>query len=222
MKSISNILKDVYQIEWFGLNILECGANTQGEETSSFESENNCWYVEANLSDYNVLKQNRKNTLNLALSDKNGKIKFTVSSHVGNSSCEYSEEHLEELKKYNTMFTTTEVECISYESLLEKLNLVFDIFVLDIEGHEKTVLNSWKIIDEKLLPNIIVIECGYDWDDRLFILKKLGYKIDCYYFNNCYLSKPNIKTNPKLTNIYNNEWRNFIWDNKLIYTNELI
>jgi hypothetical protein len=41
--------------------------------------------------------------------DKNGKIKFTVSSHIGNSSCEYSEEHLEELKKYNTKFTTTEV-----------------------------------------------------------------------------------------------------------------
>jgi hypothetical protein len=61
------------------------------------------YYVEANLTDYNILKQNRKNTLNLALSDKNGKIMFTVSSHVGNSSCEYSEEHLEELKKYNTL-----------------------------------------------------------------------------------------------------------------------
>jgi FkbM family methyltransferase len=222
MKSISNILRDVYQLEWVGLNILECGANMQGEETSSFENENNCWYVEASLSDYNVLKQIRKNTLNLALSDKNGKITFTVSSHVGNSSCEYSEEHLEELKKYNTKFTTTEVECISYESLLEKLNLVFDVFVLDIEGHEKTVLNSWKSLDKKSLPSVLVIECGYDWNERLTILKELGYNIDCYYFNNCYLSNGSVKTNLEHVKNYNNEWKTFVWNNKVIYVNELI
>jgi len=221
MNSISKILKDVYQLNWVGLNILECGANIQGEETSSFESENNCWYIEANLADYNVLKQNRKNTLNLALSDKNGKITFTISSHAGNSSCKYSEEHLEELKKYNAVFTTTEVECISYGSLLEKLNLVFDVFVLDIEGHEKTVLNSWKSLDKKSLPSVLVIECGYDWSDRLLILKELGYKIDCYYFNNCYLSKENIKINEFATNTYNNQWKEFIWNNKIIYINEL-
>lgn len=222
MKTTSQILKNVYQLEWIGLNILECGANILGEETSDFESENNCWYIEANLADYNILKQNQKNTLNLALSDKTGKIKFTVSSHSGNSSCEYSENHLQELKKYNTIFTTTEVECISYESLLKKLNLVFDVFVLDIEGHEKTVLNSWKLMNKKLLPSILVIECGYDWNDRLSILKELGYNIDCYYFNNCYLSNGSIKTNLNYIKKYNNEWGTFVWNNKTIYVNELI
>lgn len=222
MNSISKILKDVYPIKWLGLNILECGANRFGEETNSFENENNCWYVEANESDYNILKQYRKNSLNLALSDKDGKITFNVSSHIGNSSCEYSEKHLQELKKYNTSFTKTEVDCVKYDTLLNKLNIVFDVFVLDIEGHEKSVLNSWKSINKDNLPNILVIECGYDWSDRLVILKELGYKIDCYYFNNCYLSKENVETEKSATNMYNNEWKKFVWDDTIIYVNELV
>ena len=222
MKSVSNILKDIYMLEWKGLNILECGANHSGEETVSFELSNNCWYIEPNIPDYNKLKNLRKNTLNLALSDNDGIIKFIQSSHPGNSSCEYSEEHLSELKMYGTKFTETEVECISYESLLNKLNLVFDILVLDVEGHEKTILKTFKNINKSKLPNIIVIECGYDWEKRLDILKEIGYRIDCYYFNNCYLSMGEIKVNKDMTNVYNNEFKSFIWRGRTIYNNELI
>lgn len=221
MKSISQILKDVYCLEFSGLNILECGANQHGDETSSFDDSNNCWYVEANQYDYNILKNHKKNSLNLALSDKDGRIKFLISSHIGNSSCEYSEEHLQELKSYNSSFEETEVECVSYQTLLNRLKLVFDILVLDIEGHEKTVLESWKNIDKKLLPKIIVIECGYDWQVRLSILKQLGFTPNCYYFNNCYLSRDGQIINEQNAKIYNNEWRTFIWNNKTIYVNDL-
>jgi len=222
MKKVSQILKDIYLINWSNLNILECGAHINGEETSEFELTNNCWYIEANKPDFDLLKTFRKNVLNIALSDQTGVLKFTISSHPGNSSCEYSKEHLDELKRYNSDFKEIEVSSISYIDLLKDLNLTFDVLVLDIEGHEKTVLNSWKTIDKKLLPSILVIECGYDWEERMYTLKELGYKIDCYYFNNCYLSTPNIKTNPELTSAYNNQWKTFIWDNKLIYTNDLI
>jgi FkbM family methyltransferase len=222
--NVSEILKEIYQVEWIGLNILECGANIMGEETKNFESKNNCWYIEANESDYNLLKLHRKNTLNLALSDRNGKITFNVCSHVGNSSCEYSSHHLDELKKYGSSFKEIEVNCIKYDTLLEELGLVFDLFVMDVEGHEKKILYSWKKMNIEILPSILVIECGYDWKDRLSILKELGYKIDCYYFNNCYLTKlnTNIKINQKAVDNYNNKWKQFIWNDKIIYTNELI
>lgn len=222
MEKISKILKNIYSIEWNNLNILECGAHKFGEETSDLESENNCWYIEANIHDYEILKSKRRNTLNLALSNKDGKINFIVSSHEGNSSCEYSKEHLDELKKYNTSFKEIEIDCISYNSLLNKLNLIFDVFVLDIEGHEKTFLLTWKEIDIKYLPTILVIECGYDWKERKSILIDLGYKIDCYYFNNCFLSKKEIQKNQNYLNQYNQEWKKFVWDNKTIYVNELL
>jgi len=222
MKNVSEILTTVYSLCWNNLNILECGANVNGEETRALMSTNNCWYVEANPTDYQVLKTIKPNALNLALSDKDGSIEFTISSHPGNSSCEHSSAHLEELKKYNAIFSKMQVPCITYESLLKRLNLVFDVLVLDIEGHEAVVLNSWKHIPNDLLPQIIAIECGYDWNVRLSLLKNLGYKIDCYYFNNCYLSKPKTPVNQSTAKIYNTEWKNFEWNNKTIYTNELI
>lgn len=222
MKKISTILKEIYNLNWENLSILECGANKSGDETSEFENTNTCWYVEASPEDFNVLQTKRKNTLNLALSNYDGDIKFTISSHPGNSSCEYSQAHLEELKLYNTSFSETIVNCLTYESLLKRLSIKFDIVVLDIEGHEVKVLETMKTLGKELLPNIFVVECGYDWEDRLKLLKELGYKIDCYYFNNCFLSISGTPTNTNQTKIYNNEWKQFVWQGKTIYTNELI
>jgi len=219
MKKISQILKDIYQLNWIDLNILECGSHTHGEETLEFEPDNNCWYIEANKEDYLLLQKFRKNTLNLALSNLDGVVKFVVSSYAGNSSCAHSPEHLEELNQYGSTFKEIEVEAITYNSLLKKLKIVFDIVVLDIEGHEKTVLNSWKLMDKTLLPSVLVIECGYDWNDRLSLLKELGYKIDCYYLNNCYLSMGNLSKNYEMIQNYNKEYPQFKWNNKLIYSN---
>lgn len=222
MKKVSNILKDIYKVNFENLNFLECGAHTNGDETSDFNHNNNCWYIEANESDYNVLKKNKNNALNYALSDKDGLIKFTITSQAGNSSCEYTEGHINELNSYNASFKEVMVSSISYNTLLKKLNLKFDVIVLDIEGHEKTVLSSWKNIIPENLPSIVVIECGYDWEIRLNLLKELGYRPDCYYYNNCYLSKPIIDVNLEYTKQYNNEWKNFIWGKTLIYKNDLI
>ena len=56
MKPVSRLLRDAYLIEWSGLNILECGAHTHGEETADLESHNNCWYIEANTEAFNILR----------------------------------------------------------------------------------------------------------------------------------------------------------------------
>lgn len=221
MKKVSQILRDAYLIDWRGLNILECGAHTHGEETADFEGENNCWYIEANKHDFHILRTVKNNALNLALSDKDGVADFIVSSIPGNSSCEYSPQHLDELNRHGSTFRTIEVEAIKYESLLKKLKLTFDIVVLDIEGHEITVLSLWRGLDKSLLPRILVIECGFDWDDRLVVLKDLGYHIDMFYYNNCFLSLGDISKNKAIIQSYNDEWPQFRWDGRDIYTNHL-
>jgi len=127
MKQVSEILKNIYDINWVGLNILECGAHRSGEETSQFEKDNNCWYMEPSPRDFENLKLLRKNCLNLALSDFDGEIKFTISSHSGNSSCEYSEDHIKELRSLKSTFEDILVKSIKYESLLEMLDLKFDL-----------------------------------------------------------------------------------------------
>lgn len=63
-----------------------------------------------------------------------------------------------------------------------------DILILDIEGHECVVLNTFRELTLEQLPKIICIECGYDWLERKKILIELGYILDFYEFNNCYLS----------------------------------
>jgi FkbM family methyltransferase len=218
---VSEILKNIYNIDWENLNILECGANSLGDETSDLENTNNCWYLEPNDMDYNNLIKVRKNTLKLALSDKTGVIEFIVSSQPGNSSCEYSEAHLNELKTYNSTFQNTVVDCITYQDLQKKLNTTFDILVLDVEGHEPRILKTFIGMPETLLPKIIVIECGYTWIERLDILQKLGYKIDCFYFNNCYLSKGDLNRNMENIDTYNRTWKKFVWNGTLIYETPL-
>jgi FkbM family methyltransferase len=221
MKKVSAVLREVYDVSWEDLNMLECGAHVFGEETHEFLSTSNCWYIEANPDDFQLLQAAKKNSLHYALSDKDGMLEFTVSSHPGNSSCEHGPDHLAELQtQYKAQFKRIEVEAITYKSLLAKLKLTFDVLVLDIEGHEVTVLTSWLAIDPSLLPRILVIECGYDWSDRLTVLTALGYRLDCYYFNNCYLSRDGVQSRPRARKRFNAQWPTFVWNGKTIYVNE--
>jgi len=107
--------------------------------------------------------------------------------------------------------------------LLNKLKIVFDVFVLDVEGYETKILKTFFEIERNLLPNIIVIECGHDWQDRLSLLKALGFSEDCYYFNNCYLTKKEFNVIKKIEELkkINTEWRYFKWGDKIIYENNL-
>lgn len=219
---VSEILKNIYNINWNNLNILECGANKDGYETSDLENNNNCIYLEPNDEDYDHLVKIRKNSFKLALSDKTGSTEFIVSSHPGNSSCEYSEAHLNELKIYNSTFRKTVVDCITYNDLQKKLDIIFDILVLDTEGHETKILKTFLEMSQTSLPKIITIECGYTWVERLDILQKLGYRIDCFYLNNCYLSKSDVDRNMENANDYNRTWREFVWNGTLIYKNPLV
>ena len=232
MSSVSNFLLKAYNFEFKYLNILECGACYEGGETKILRNENNCYYIEANPGDFNNLLYTQKlieneTAFNYALTDiDNNLIEFNISSHGGNSSIEHSIEHKNELINiYNANFEIIKVKSITYKNFINnKIQKNIDILVLDIEGHECVVLNTFYNLDITELPKIIVIEAGYDWLNRKKILLDLGYIIDFYEFNNCYLTHKNFKIekNINIINEINNNNREFIWNNIFIYKNELV
>jgi FkbM family methyltransferase len=223
MKS-SEILQQTYNIDFNNLNLLECGAGA-AQETQDFCKTNNCYYIEANYPEYQELKRLNYNVYYYALSDSNENLSFTVTSHGGNSSLSHSELHKKELIDRQSTFTEVTVPGITYKNFIQ--NIIknnIDILILDVEGHECTILNTFFELDISQLPKIICIECGYNWIERKEILLKLGYNLDFYEFNNCYLthSTYNCKKNIPQINILNQCNKKFIWMNNLIYENELV
>jgi hypothetical protein len=85
-------------------------------------------------------------------------------------------------------------------------------------------LNTFRELTIQQLPKIICIECGYDWIERKKILLELGYVLDFYEFNNCYLSHSTYKVSKNSENINNINEKNkrFVWCKNIIYENELI
>ena len=114
---------------------------------------------------------------------------------------------------------------ITYKHFIQDIiKTTIDILILDVEGHECTILNTFYDLDLAQLPKIICIECGYDWLDRKKILLSLGYVLDFYEFNNCYLSHSTYNCNKNISqmNKFNVANKKFIWNNYLVYDNELI
>lgn len=227
--SVYEYLVNAYNYPFSNLNILECGSSSFGEETESFRMNNNCYYIEANLSDYdNMLKQSnviKTNIFNMALYNHNGRTKFTVTSHGGNSSIQHSDSHKEELLSYGSTFHDTEVECMTYPHFIRNvIKTPIDVLVLDVEGGECEILKTMKELVPSEYPKIFVIEAGYDWAERKTLLLDLGYTIDFYQFNNVYLthSSFNVNKNENFIRKINNENRQFIYHNKLIFVNDQV
>jgi FkbM family methyltransferase len=219
---ISEILKSCYNYDnWSNKTFLECGAGPHGNETANFEKDNDCFYIEPVLRDFDILSsiKNKEKIFNMGLSDTCGEKDFIVTSHLGNSSINHSKEHIEELKSYNSTFSSTKIKTITYESFLNVINKNIDVLVLDVEGHEIQILNTFLNLKHEQLPKIIVIECGYDWKERLSVLKQIGYCLDFYYFNNAYLTLPDAVLTKNVDNILNirKQWKTWTYHGKLIY-----
>ena len=90
---------------------------------------------------------------------------------------------------------------------------------MDVEGHETQILKTFLNLKREQLQKIIVIECGYDWKERLSILKQIGYCLDFYCFNNAYLTLPDAILTKNIDNILNirKQWKSWTWKGKLIY-----
>lgn len=168
---------------------------------------------------------NVNNVFNVALYNHNGKIKFTVTSHPGNSSVCHSDSHREELQRYQSNFIDIQVDCITYPHFIRNvIKTSIDVLVLDIEGVEYEILKTMKDLNTSELPKFLVIEAGYDWPERKTLLIELGYTIDFYQYNNIYLTHSSFNVNKNASAIHkiNSENRQFIWDNKLIFVNDLV
>jgi FkbM family methyltransferase len=230
MPSAASLIKQAYNYDFVNLNVLECGSHEGGWETIEFREQNNCFYIEAIPGLCNNMKQqrlvNQNNVFNYALTDYIGDIEFTLANNnLANSSIKYSDEHLNELKKYNCYYTKINVPCITYTHFInEIINKAIDILILDIEGHECIILNDMLNLPIEKLPKIISIECGYNWLERKTILQKLGYNLDFYQYNNCYLSHSsvNIAKNKDFINQINSINKEFIYDGYTVYTNDAV
>jgi len=142
---------------------------------------------------------------------------FYVTSHPGNSSLEHSDKHINELKSYNAEIKEDKVKAISWKRLLLDYSIEkIDLLSLDIEGAEKYVLKD--MIDSNVLPDVICIEVGYEWEEKKEILKTIGYRFDFFHYNNAYCSKYNKKIDIEKVKFYfQNEW---YWNGNLIYQYE--
>lgn len=223
-------IKQVYNYKFENLNFLECGANKEGNETLPFVKNNNCYYIEANPEDYNILKQksyiNNNNIFNVALSNYCGETSFTISTHPGNSSIKHSENHYNELvNNYKSTFHNITVPCITYQHFIDNVICKpIDFLVLDIEGHETYILETMLSLPVEKLPKFICIEAGYDWLERKKLLLELEYNIDFYNYNNVFLTHNtlNVEKNIDLIKQINKKYPNFIWHGKLIFENDSI
>lgn len=221
-------IKTLYDYDFRNLNILECGSHQYGAETIGFRNNNNCYYIEANPTDYYIMitQPNIKseNVFNFALTDYCGEISFNITSHPGNSSINHSEDHKKELINiYHTSFKKINVPCITYTYFINNIiKNPIDLLVLDIEGHECVILNTMRSLSVEKLPKFLCIEAGYDWIDRKKILLELGYNIDFYNFNNVFLTHNTFNVNKNIDKIreINKCYPNFIWHNKLIFEND--
>lgn len=221
-------IQEAYELNFSNLTILECGANREGNETIGFREKNDCYYIEAIEEDLNILRQQqstikKENTFHYALTNYDGNTTFNICSHLGNSSINYSQDHLDELSKRGASFKQVVVPCITYKNFIRNIiKKPIDILVLDIEGGEIDVLESMKELNKEELPKIFAIEAGYDWEKRKVLLKELGYEIDFYYENNVVLSHPFFNLGKRKNNInsINMRYPRFIWCDKLIFEND--
>ena len=218
-----------YDLKYNNLDILECGASDLAIDTKPFRLTNNCYYIEAVPDSFEYFKKNapninHNNVFNYALHNFNGETTFTVTSHGGNSSYNHSDEHKNELiNQHNSSFTDITVKTITFKKFIEeKIKKNIDILILDVEGCESIILESFKELTTNQLPKIICIECGYEWEQKKKLLIELGYNLDFYGSNNCYASYGIINKHTDVIKQFNLANKSFVYYGKTLYTNDLL
>ncbi len=147
---------------------------------------------------YNKLVENRKDpksiNVNIALSNKNDRQIIrnyknpSLGYDWGNASINHTPEHKAYLEGLsNNTYVEHEVECMTYKSFIEKFNITnLDLFVLDVEGHEASVLEGMQ--GASVLPDVFVIEHGHKLIDLDAYFPGV-YSLDFTSFVNSYFIK---------------------------------
>jgi FkbM family methyltransferase len=181
---------------------LECGAFDGKTESSCFFFEETLGWTGVNVEAcpiiYEKLVANRPHSRNfcLALSDHEGEATFSLAVHptfgqlCTNGSLTHTEQHKQHLIDIGCSFEQYQVKLVTYKTLLSMANISrLDLFVLDVEGHELSVLDG--MIDAPIMPRVFCIEHGWIDNDTLDTkLSKLGFHRDRIVHNNLvYLHK---------------------------------
>lgn len=136
--------------------------------------------------------------LNFALSNNSGTLDFTrvihpeIGDRLGHGSIQHKRKHLNYLKNINCQFINTPVQAITYAQVIHNLKIDrVDLMVLDVEGHEVSVIKGFRDTDYKSLPAILCVEVG--WTSLLecrILLKRFGYsfhskhEVNAFFVNN--------------------------------------
>jgi FkbM family methyltransferase len=179
---------------------VECGAyDGLGESTCKFFEESMGWKglnIEPVPYTFERLVKNRPDSINVnaALSSTNGKAIFHNPIHpelgkfFGCGSLAHSEEHKKGIVGYQ--MDDFEVETVKFSDLYLKHSLPdIDLFVLDVEGHEETVLPDILTIPTNALPKVFCIEHKIIADDPISAMLKPWYDYHSTSFHNVFFVK---------------------------------
>ncbi len=197
---VDKILHDSYFAGVRNGVFLEAGAFTGIEESSCLVFEESLGWTGLNVEpspfNFDLLQQNRPGSVNVqaALSDSEGTATFTNVLHptrganFGNGSLSHMPGHRAELVADGCSFETFEVRTMRYDTLLAQHGIdQVDLFVLDVEGHELSVLRGMR--GTTVWPRVMCVEYGNLGVDALdAMLLPEGYVRDGIAFNNAYYS----------------------------------
>jgi hypothetical protein len=82
-------------------------------------------------------------------------------------------------------FEEYKVDTLTFKKLVSDLGIVnIDLFVLDVEGHELSVLKGMDGCP--IMPSVMCVEHGHLTDQLTSAMKSLGYSFDKTSHNNSY------------------------------------
>lgn len=183
---------------------VECGSYDGLVDSScKFFEESAGWTgfnIEAVPHIFDLLKNNRPNCVNInaALSNKIGRATFrhvvhpTHGTYFGNGSLDHSSAHLKDLAEQNCTFEEFEVETLTWVEFIKRNDIrTVDLFVLDVEGHELSVIDGMR--GSNVLPSVICIEYGHnDFGDIANALGSSGYVYDIHSNANAYFVRSDL------------------------------
>lgn len=177
---------------------VECGAFDGLTECSCKFFEETMGWTGFNLEPlpwiFEKLVENRPNAtnINLALSAERGVAKFVAVDHPSfgldctNGSLSHSPSHKELLDQAGCEYKEIEVKLINWRDfILEQKITHVDLFVLDVEGHELSVIEGMQ--GSNVLPDVMCVEFGHlGLNTVRNKLKLLGYVYDITSNANAY------------------------------------
>jgi FkbM family methyltransferase len=136
--------------------------------------------------------------LNIGLSDKNSDVSFKqaispiLGRDFGNGSICHAQTHLKSLEESGCTFEEINISVITWREFVTQQKITHvDLFVLDVEGHELSVIDGMQGCN--VLPDVMCVEFGHIGLDIIRdCLAKLGYIYDISSNGNAYFVQKNV------------------------------